>query len=191
MNVAVPFPLMFRAIACCAVLASCGPSINTNVASHPVSAKERDLADQILAQAEGYRKAKGSAPLQRNMALDRMATEHSQFLMANRGKFRVYGPNISHFGVENRAMSARYVYGMDQISENVVSAPMQGPSTASYLVGLWKESPSHDFNLRHTWTNTGVGVAIDSDGTAFVTQLFGSQSRGQSHMAMLDSLRAH
>lgn len=156
-----------------------------------MSAKEMELAGQVLAQTEVYRKTRGSAPLQRSGVLDRMAQEHSQFLMTNRGKFRIYGPNISHYGVEQRAMAARYVYGMDQISENVVSAPHQGPKTAAYLVDLWKASPSHEFNLRHSWTNTGVGVAIDKDGTVFLTELFGSRATTQSHMSMIDSLKAH
>jgi uncharacterized protein YkwD len=180
-----------RGMACCALLASCGPSIDTAVVVRPVSAKEQQLADEVLAQATFYRQSKGGVPLQRNAVLDRMARQHSEFLMANRGKFQVYGPNISHYGVEQRAMAARQFYGMEQISENVVSAPMQGPSTASYLVDLWKSSPSHDFNLLHGWTNTGVGVVIDADGTVFLTQLFGSRVKTKSHRSMLDSLRAH
>lgn len=170
---------------------SCAPPINTQVVAVPASAREAQLERQVLDQVVSYRGTRGRAALRRNPALDEMARQHSEFLRTNRGKFQVHGPNVSHYGIEQRAFAAKQFLGMSQLGENVAAASHQGAYTASYLVGLWAKSPTHEFNMCNSWTNTGVGVVIDSDGTVFATQVFASQSLPNSHLSMLNSLRVH
>lgn len=174
-----------------ALLSACGPSIDTRVTARPASSRESKIASQILVAVNGYRQRSSRDPLQGSRALDQMARNHSEFMRANRGKFGIYGANVSHYGVEQRALAAREMYGMDQFGENVAAAADHGAATATYLVDLWVKSPPHEHNLRNSWTSSGVGVVIDSDGTVFATQVFGSRSIKRSPMSMLNSLRVH
>ncbi|MCF7674931.1 MAG: CAP domain-containing protein [Akkermansiaceae bacterium] len=187
-------PLRIRAFvttALAALFSACGPPINTQVIARPASSRESKISSQILAAVNGYRQRSSRAPLQGNRALDQMAQNHSEFMRANRGKFGIYGADVSHYGVEQRALAAREMYGMDQFGENVAAATDQGSTTAAYLLDLWVKSPPHEHNLRNSWTSSGVGVVIDSDGTVFATQVFGSRSIKPSQMSMLNRLRVH
>ena len=68
------------------------------------------------------------------------------------------------------------------ISENVAAARRGGSDSqsAAMLVRLWENSPKHEAAMRAPeYTHTGVGVVIDSDGTIFATQLFGTLSTSQ------------
>jgi len=173
------------------LVSSCAPPLTTQVVAVPASAREAKLERQVLEQVAAYRESRGRTALRRDPALDRMARQHSEFLRTNRGKFQVHGPNVSHYGIEQRAFAAKQFLGMNQLGENVAAASQQGATTASYLIGLWAKSPAHEVNMCTSWTNTGVGVVIDSDGTVFATQVFASQSLPTSHLSMLNSLRVH
>lgn len=173
------------------LVSSCAPPLDTRVVAVAASAREADLERRILEQVTVYRGTRGHAALRRNPALDQMARQHSEFLRSNRGKFQVHGPNVSHYGIEQRAFAAKQFLGMNQLGENVAAASQQGAATASYLVGLWAKSPTHEFNMCNSWTNTGVGVVIDTDGMVFATQVFASQSLPNSHLTLINSLRVH
>lgn len=60
-----------------------------------------------------------------------------------------------------------------RIAENL--ATMSGPASnvAAQTVRLWLDSEGHRRNmLEPAYTHTGVGVAIDSDGIWYVTQVY-------------------
>ncbi|RYD29263.1 MAG: CAP domain-containing protein [Verrucomicrobiaceae bacterium] len=151
----------------------------------PVSATLRpdsSLSGQVLQEVNSYRHSHGASDLQRHNGLDRLAQEHCEYLRQNRGKFGLYGKNVSHYGFEGRALAARERYQMFNVSENVAAANSPGKNAAPTLVKLWSESKDHDHNMRSAWTHTGVGVVVDSDGTVFSTQLFGTVSSSQMTM---------
>lgn len=168
------------AVACVGALASCATPPKTT--RMPVSASLRpdsSLSGQVLQEVNSYRRSHGAADLQRHAGLDRLAQEHCEYLRQNRGKFGLYGKNVSHFGFEGRALLARERYHMESVSENVAAANYPGKKPAPVLLKLWSESKDHEYNMRGAWTQTGVGVVVDSDGMVFSTQLFATVSHSQ------------
>jgi uncharacterized protein YkwD len=169
---------------CSGLLASCasGPAINKVPMS--ASSTDKSLSSRLLVDVNSYRASKGANPLVRNPGLDRMAQEHCEFLMVNRGKFKIQGTNVSHDGFEARCLRARQLYNMPTMGENV--AAMHSTSTSA-LVKAWANSPGHDFTMKADWQQTGIGLLVDKDGTLFATQIFGSPTSSQ--MAFTDRLR--
>jgi len=160
------------------------PSCNHTAVVHraPVSAAPRpgsSLSTQIFNEINSYRSDCGKSALQRHPGLDRLAQEHSEYMRKYRGTFSISGSDVSHFGFENRAINARERFQMTVTSENVAAARYSGRTAAPALVKLWLDSRHHVANIRNSWTYTGVGTVVDSDGMIFVTQLFACQTSSQ------------
>jgi len=171
-------PLKLLIAASIAILSSCAsqPPLTTKI---PVSTSLRPGAsksDKILAAVNDYRSSHGAAQLQRHPGLDRLAQQHCEYLRKNRGTFQLYGKNVSHYGFDGRAALARERYQMSYVSENVAAASYNGSNPGPLMVKLWSESKGHEQNMRGSWTHTGIGVVVDSDGTVFTTQLFSTVS---------------
>lgn len=162
-------------------LASCAPPVPETQRIQVSSTVRPDssLTGQVLQQVNAYRATKGAVPLQRHSGLDRLAHEHCEYLRKHRGSFQLSGKNVSHFGFEGRALAARELYNMHNVSENVAAATRPGKDKAGVLVSLWKGSKDHHKNMIDDWTHTGIGVVVDSDGTVFSTQLFSTVSMNQ------------
>ena len=94
----------------------------------------------------------------------------------------MHGKNVSHFGFEGRALIARERFHMEGVSENVAAANYPGADRASTIIGLWKGSKDHHKNMIDDWSQTGIGVVVDSDGMVFATQLFATVSNSQMSM---------
>lgn len=167
-------------VVCAAALASCAnPPESTRM---PVSASMRpdsSTSSRLYQEVNSYRHSKGANELQRHPGLDRLAQEHCEYLRQNRGSFSLSGRNVSHFGFEGRALVARNLYQMENISENVAAANQPGGNAISALMGLWKGSKDHHKNMCDSWTHTGIGVVKDADGMVFATQLFSTVSHSQ------------
>jgi uncharacterized protein YkwD len=171
-----------------ALLGSLFPLLGTTSCVAPTKLKVAAYSpDQILAscvfdQVNGYRKNKGSGPLKGHPGLNNLAVRHSEYMRRNRGKFDLYGKNVSHMGSEGRSLAAMRIYHFTSISENVAAARKAGSDSASAanLVVLWKNSPNHEAAMADPeYTHTGVGIVTDSDGTIFATQLFGTMTTSQ------------
>jgi uncharacterized protein YkwD len=174
---ATAMAMMLAALA----LASCAPPV-PKIQRIEVSSTVRpdsSLTGQVHHQVNAYRATKGTGPLQRHSGLDRLAHEHCEYLRKHRGTFQLSGKNVSHFGFESRALAARELYNMHNVSENVAAATHPGNNKAGVLVSLWKGSKDHHKNMLDDWTHTGIGVVVDSDGTVFSTQLFSTVSMNQ------------
>ena len=168
------------AVVCSVALASCATQPETT--RIPVSASLRpdsSKTGQVLEAVNSYRRSQGASELQRHPGLDRLAQEHCEYLRKNRGTFQLYGKNVSHMGFEGRALVAKERYQMNNVSENVASASSPGGNVGPMLVKLWSASKAHESNMRNSWTHTGVGMVVDSDGTVFCTQLFATVSYSQ------------
>ena len=76
-------------------------------------------------------------------------------------------------------MYARERYNMMSISENVAAANHPGTSASDVIVKLWSASRDHNYNMCTSWTHTGVGTVVDSDGMVFSTQIFATISNSQ------------
>lgn len=140
------------------------------------SSSTQQYRQQLLTAVNSYRAAKGAGPLRQNATLDRMAQQHCEYLMKNRGKFGVSGTNVSHIGFDGRAAVANRVLNMKSFAENVAFA--HKGATPSRFVTLWHNSPTHRFAMSGAgWEDTGIGVVIAPDGGIFATQLFGTVDR--------------
>ncbi|NJM38355.1 MAG: CAP domain-containing protein [Akkermansiaceae bacterium] len=167
-------------LASIAALASCSaPSKLQTIIIPTSSGKNSQLSDQIFNGVNAYRQSKGMSDLQRHAGLDQLAKNHSEYMLQNRGKFKVHGKNVSHWGHEGRALIAQQRFGFQNTSENVAAAYNPGKSAASVLLQLWATSKAHRINLDSSWPYTGIGTAVDRDGTVFATQIFATARTGQ------------
>lgn len=158
------------------------------MSSAPASRTDGSLAGTIHAQVNSFRGSKGRDALNRHAGLDRMAQQHSEFMLKNRGKFGSGSAgSLTHYGFEERALAAQRTMGMANVAENIATCSGRGKGSASTLVNAWINSSGHVKNMKGKWDVTGIGVAVDSDGTVFATQLFAT--RNHSHMAMTDRMR--
>ena len=156
----------------------------------PRLAGDREESRQELARLEAeinrYRRSFGETPIQRHAGLDKIAGEHCEFMALNPGKFELGSTIISHYGFEERSLRAQRQYGMLSLAENVAGGGYS-PAMASRFVRAWAASPGHDFNLRHDWQFTGLGVHVTPGGTAYAIQRFAARSN--SHLQMSERLR--
>jgi uncharacterized protein YkwD len=173
---------------------SCGPRLESTTvpmsSAVPAVPSKGDgsLAGSIHAQVNAHRGAIGRSHLPRHAGLDRLALQHSEFMLKNRGKFAVgSSSSLSHYGFEERAMAAQRLMGMSNVAENIATCSGGFTSPASTLVGAWKKSSGHAKNLKGRWDVTGIGVAVAADGTVFATQLFATEDR--SHRSATDRMR--
>jgi uncharacterized protein YkwD len=192
-----PYPAMMesatqvvKALALMGALVACSPGITTTLPASSPTPAEANVATSIYQQVNAYRQSHGLLALQRNTALDYLAQQHATFMCKNRGKFVIYGATVTHYGFESRSFAAQQYYHMDQVGENVAATSRGGNQLGNQLVGLWLHSPSHERNMRYTWTCTGVGVVVGGDGTVFAVQMFGTL-KNQSHLEMLNRLKRH
>lgn len=170
------------------MLASCGPKLDMTsvpMSSGAVAKSDGSLAGNLHSQVNAHRGAIGKSSLPRHAGLDRLAQQHSEFMMRNRDK--IEGGGLSHYGFEERAMAAQRLMNMSNVAENIATCSGGFSSPTSTLVNAWKNSSGHAMNMKSNWDATGVGVAVAPDGTVFATQIFATQSH--SHMAMTDRLR--
>lgn len=185
-------PLCYRwvAVGCAALLASCASRLDTTkvpMSSVPSHA-DASLAGKIHANVNHFRGSIGRQPLTRHAGLDRIAQAHSEFMMNNRGRFAVDGRNVSHYGFEERVLTAQRLMSMQNLAENVAAGERMVGDPAGQLVNAWKSSAKHSYNMSQNWNATGIGVAIAEDGSVFATQIFAT--RNDSHMALTDRFRS-
>jgi len=174
------------------LLASCGPRLDhsSSIVSTRVSTgNESVLANSIHAQVNSHRGALGKPAVRRHPGLDRLARQHSEFMRLNRGKFLGTSSNLSHYGFEERALTARHHLGMSDVAENIATCSGGFSNPAGTLVGAWKKSAGHARNMTGLWNTTGIGVVVDADGTVFATQIFASEN--QSHGALMERMRQY
>jgi uncharacterized protein YkwD len=125
------------------------------------------LASEVVERVNRLRVERGLAPLDADGRLATVARMHSED-MARRGY-------LEHVDPEGRTPADRVEaagIGYRVIGENVVRT--QGADDfAEASVRSWLESDGHRANmLGADYTRTGVGVALDGNGTVYVTQLY-------------------
>lgn len=115
-------------------------------------------------QVNQYRQRRGLPPLQMDSFMSEQARQHSENMAAGRVPF-------SHDGVDQRyrMISQRIPYS--SVAENVAfnfghSDPME------QAVQGWINSPGHHTNMTGNYELTGIGVARNSKGEYYFTQLF-------------------
>ncbi len=178
----LPYTTLITGV-CATFLASCAQQPVPN--KMPVSASlksDSSVTGRLFDEVNGYRASQGKQAIQRHPGLDKLAQQHSEYLRAHRGTFSLSGKNVSHIGFEGRTLYARERYNMANFSENVAAATQAGSNGPKRLLELWQGSKDHNKNMLDDWTYSGIGVAVDEDGTVFATQLFGNPGMQQMSM---------
>lgn len=163
-------------------------TIRSETAAPPTVRSDKSTAGRLFDAVNDYRLSQGEQPVQRHSGLDHLAQKHCEYLRSNRGTFSLYGKNVSHYGFDGRAIAAREGYQMSSVSENVAAANYPGSNSSAVIVELWKNSKDHHKNMTESWSHSGIGVVVDSDGMVFATQLFATKSNSQ--MAFRDRLNS-
>lgn len=120
------------------------------------------LEQSIFNQINNYRASQGLPALTRNSAIDNPARIHSQNMANGTVPF-------GHTGFAQRVIATGISY--KSAGENVASN--QGYSDpATVAVQGWLKSPGHLANIRGNYNKTGIGVAKNSQGGIYFTQMF-------------------
>ncbi|MBW4636046.1 MAG: CAP domain-containing protein [Iphinoe sp. HA4291-MV1] len=137
-------------------------SMSSRRVTLPVTIKSTDLERSIFDDINRYRASKGLPKLSLNTRISRQARIHSQN-MAN-GKIP-----FSHQGFRRRvsAIPIRYRSAAENVAFNLgYSDPAQE------AVAGWLHSPGHLANIKGNYNMTGIGVATNSQGEVYLTQIF-------------------
>jgi uncharacterized protein YkwD len=122
------------------------------------------IEDSIFRQINQYRASQRLPALTRNATIDAQARTHSQKMANGQVKF-------GHSGFEQRVKAIATTIPYRSAAENV--AYNQGFSDpATKAVQGWLKSPGHLGNIRGNYNLTGIGVARNSKGEVYFTQIF-------------------
>jgi len=120
------------------------------------------IEQSVFTQINNYRYSKGLPKLTLNSAIDNQARIHSQNMASGKVAF-------GHTGFQDRLKAIRISY--TGAAENV--GYNQGYSDpATQAVQGWLKSPGHLANIVGNYNLTGVGVASNSKGQIYFTQIF-------------------
>ncbi len=121
-----------------------------------------EIEESIFSQINQYRASKGLPALERSSKIDTQARIHSENMASAKVAF-------GHQDFSNRVKAIDIPY--KAAAENV--AYNRGYSDlATQAVQGWLKSPGHRTNIEGKYNQTGIGVAVNSKGQVYFTQLF-------------------
>jgi uncharacterized protein YkwD len=132
------------------------------------AARAADLASierEVVTRVNRYRRAEGLPALASDARLAEIARGHSRAMASGRTGFGHGG-----FKGRTRLVATRIPY--ERVAENVshhLRPPSEIPAVA---VERWIDSRGHRHNIEGPFALTGVGAAVGSDGSVYLTQLF-------------------
>lgn len=124
--------------------------------------KTTELEKSVFEQINRYRASKGLSKLTLNANISKQARIHSKNMANGKVPF-------SHKGFERRVNSIPINYR--SASENVAFNQNYSDPANQAVIG-WIDSPGHLKNLKGKYNLTGVGVATNSEGEVYLTQIF-------------------
>jgi uncharacterized protein YkwD len=153
------FILLF-ACTCIPFLNGCAPKPTSS--SQTQTSSHTDMEEEILSQINQYRRSKGLSALKLNSEISSEALKHSQQMASGRTP-------LGHSGFSSRIQRiADRVGHISRSAENVA----YGSRNAKEVVTGWINSPGHRQNIEGDFTLTGIGVASNSKGILYFTQIF-------------------
>jgi len=136
---------------------------SSQVAFSPTTTfKTTALEKSVFDQINRYRVSKGLSKLTLNANITRQARIHSQNMANGKVPF-------SHKGFEKRVNSASIKY--KSAAENVAFNQGYADPASQAMTG-WINSPGHLKNIKGKYNLTGIGVAANSEGEVYLTQIF-------------------
>lgn len=120
------------------------------------------LATEILVYVNQYRVRHGLSKLTMNPVLTEEATHHSRDMARHLTPFghQGFSQRMSHLHAQIPASTT----GAENVAYNY--------KTAKIVVDGWMKSPGHRQNILGHYSMTGIGIARDSEGKLYYTQLF-------------------
>ncbi|MBE9104767.1 CAP domain-containing protein [Nostoc cf. edaphicum LEGE 07299] len=145
---------------------ACTP-VPSNVSNNTnqVAANSMDTAaieQSIFNQINNYRVSQGLPALTRNSAIDNQVRLHSKNMANGTVSF-------GHSGFSERLNATGVAYR--GAAENVAYNQGYGDPATKAVQG-WLKSPGHLANIRGNYNQTGIGVAKNSQGAIYFTQIF-------------------
>ncbi|NJL78197.1 MAG: CAP domain-containing protein [Richelia sp. RM2_1_2] len=132
-------------------------------AASDVAAMEKSVHEQI----NQYRSSKGLPPLKFNSDITEIARQHSKQMADKRVPF-------GHDGSSSRYNKISKLIAWNGVAENVAyNQGYRNPGKSA--VEGWIKSSGHHRNIVGKYQVTGIGVAKNSKGEYYFTQLFVSQ----------------
>ena len=131
-------------------------------------ARKPDLAGierEVLTRVNRYRKSEGLPALAADARVAEIARGHSRAMAAGRTGFGHGG-----FSGRSRAVDTRVPY--KRVAENVSRHRRDPRDIPAVAVERWVDSRGHRRNIEGPYAVTGVGAAVGSDGSVYLTQLF-------------------
>ncbi len=122
------------------------------------------LENSIFQQVNQYRQSRNLPPLKQDPSISEQAKIHSQEMAEGKVAF-------GHDGFERRVKAIARSISYRQASENVAfNQGFSDPATGA--VKGWIDSQGHRKNMEGNFDLTGVGVARNSQGEYYFTQIF-------------------
>jgi uncharacterized protein YkwD len=139
----------------------CGTKSTTSSGTLETSSLTK-FEEDILYHVNRHRRSKGLSTLEVNNVISVEARKHSQQMATGR-------VSLGHSGFSARVQKISSQLGpVNKSAENVAA----GSRTAEEAVTNWLNSPGHRQNIEGSFTLTGIGVARNSKGVVYFTQLF-------------------
>jgi len=130
--------------------------------SYATSVAYGKMANDVLGYVNDYRRKKRLPALAMNGIINAQAQKHSDNMAAHRTAF-------GHNGFQRRMKNiSSQIRGINATAENVAF----GNLTAKEVVENWLQSPGHRQNIEGPYNLTGIGIATDSRGNLYFTQIF-------------------
>ncbi len=132
------------------------------MAGAQATTNDQQLAEEILVYVNQYRMQHGLTKLAMNPVLTKEAAQHSRD-MAN------HALPFGHDGFNQRMKDAhKRIANSLSGAENVA----YNYKTAKIVVDGWIHSPGHRRNIMGHYNLTGIGIARDTQGKPYFTQMF-------------------
>ena len=120
------------------------------------------LSQDVLNETNQFRRSNGLSELIMKEELNALAQKHSEDMARGRVSF-------GHSGFSKRTAQAKKKMDLaGYFAENVA----YGPTTASGVVTMWKNSPDHRKNMLGPYEYMGIGIAKDRRGRLYYTVLY-------------------
>ncbi|MCW3089773.1 MAG: hypothetical protein JWP81_842 [Ferruginibacter sp.] len=120
------------------------------------------IVQDVLSQTNQFRSSKGLDALIMVKELNAIAQKHSADMANGRVGF-------GHTGFEKRnALAGKTIKPFHSFAENVA----YGARTGKEVVTMWKNSSGHRRNMLGQYKYIGIGIATNSRGQIFYTQVF-------------------
>lgn len=131
------------------------PAVSTTIST---------IETSVFNQINSYRNSQGLPALQNVSYISQVSREHSANMASGAVTF-------GHTGFSDRVAKIKIQVPLTSAAENV--AYNQGYSDpATQAVQGWLKSSGHLANIRGNYTKTGIGVAVNSQGAYYFTQIF-------------------